>query len=85
MDKDIGNGVLAGAATNWMTFEAPVVPGETITLRFIVLDQIDRIFDTQLILDHFRWQTKALCGPMGDFDGGTMSCPDGGVMDASGQ
>lgn len=84
MDKNITN-VPAGAATNWMPFEAPVVPGETITLRFIVLDQRDGIFDTQLLVDHFRWQTKQLCGPMGGFDGGTMGCPDGGVMDAGGQ
>lgn len=85
MDKDVGAGVMAGGATNWMTFEAPVVPGETITLRFIVLDAVDGQYDTQLLVDHFRWQTKGLCGPMGNFDGGTMTCPDGGVSDASGQ
>jgi hypothetical protein len=85
MDKDMGSGVLAGGATGWMTFEAPVVAGETITLRFIVLDAVDGSWDTQLLADHFRWQTKQLCGPMGDFDGGTMGCPDGGVMDAGGQ
>jgi hypothetical protein len=85
MDKDVGGGVPAGGATTWMTFEAPVVPGETITLRFIVFDMNDGVFDTQLVLDHFRWQIKQLCGPMGDFDGGTMSCPDGGASDASGQ
>lgn len=84
MDKMVSN-VPAGAATSWLSFEAPVVPGETITLRFIVLDQSDGIWDTQLLADHFRWQTKQLCGPMGGFDGGTMGCPDGGVMDAGGQ
>ncbi len=84
MEKLITN-VPAGAATAWMTFEAPVVPGETITLRFVVLDMKDGSWDTQMLLDHFRWQTKTLCGPMGNFDGGTMGCPDGGVLDASGQ
>jgi hypothetical protein len=84
MDKMVSN-IPAGAATSWMTFEAPVVAGETITLRFVVLDMKDGVFDTQVLLDHFRWQTKALCGPMGNFDGGTMGCPDGGVVDASGQ
>lgn len=85
MDKDMGNGALAGSATDWMTFEAPVVPGETITLRFVVMDLADGVMDTQLLVDHFRWQTKMLCGPMGDFDGGATGCPDGGVADASGQ
>jgi hypothetical protein len=93
MDKVVGMGV-AGGATGWMTLEAPVVPGETITLRFIVLDTVDGLFDTQLLVDHFRWQTKQLCGPVappmpvdgGAPDGGGVpKCPDGGIVDASGQ
>lgn len=91
MDKVVGNSTLAGGATGWMTMEAPVVPGETITLRFIVLDAVDGLYDTQLLIDHFRWQTKNVCAPntqvLGDagVDAGGPMCPDGGVMDAGGQ
>lgn len=93
MDKVTNNG-LAGGATGWRTLEAPVVPGETIKLHFVVLDAIDGVFDTQLLLDHFRWQTRPLCGPVAQpvpvdggvpDGGGAPACPDGGIADASGQ
>jgi hypothetical protein len=72
-----------------MTISAPVVPRETITLRIVVLDGTDGLYDTQLLLDHFRWETKTLCGPgteaQGDsgVDAGGINCPDGGVDAAS--
>jgi acyl dehydratase len=90
MDKLVANAP-AGAATDWMTMEAPVTPGETITIRIIVLDQRDGVFDTQLLVDNFRWQVKTVCAPDTTIDGdggadaGAPMCPDGGIMDAGGQ
>ena len=44
-----------GAATQWRTATAPVVPGETITLGLMVFDVQDQIYDTSVLLDNFRW------------------------------
>lgn len=89
-----------GGATGWLTVEGPVVPGETITLRFIIADFTDGIYDSQLLIDHFRWQTKTLCGPQttglvrpsadagadaAPIEGGTGPvCSDGGIVDSGG-
>ncbi len=73
-----GNNRLYGGATGWMTLTAPVTPGETITLRFVIFDQVDGIYDSQLLGDHFRWSTTKLCNPATtdpQYDGGA---PDGG-------
>ena len=54
----------AGAATGWLTTTSPVVPGETITLRFIVFDEGDHILDSAVLLDRFRWSLRpAQAGP----------------------
>jgi hypothetical protein len=69
---------LAGGATGWMTVTAPATPGDTITLRFIIFDTLDGIFDSQLLSDHFRWSTTKICNPTTVdplYDGGA---PDGG-------
>jgi len=73
-----GSGRLSGAATGWMTLTAPVTPGETIKLRFVVFDVQDAIYDSQLLGDHFRWSTAKPCKPATvdpQYDGGA---PDGG-------
>jgi hypothetical protein len=73
-----GNNRLNGGATGWMTLTAPVTPGETITLRFVVFDVTDAIYDSQLLGDHFRWSTAKGCNPATtdpQYDGGA---PDGG-------
>jgi hypothetical protein len=74
---------IAGGATGWMTMTAPVTPGETITLRFIIFDVSDSIFDSQLLMDHFRWSTTKVCAPQTVdplYDGGAPDSgnPDGG-------
>lgn len=45
-----------GGATEWLTTDAPVVPGETMTLELMVFDVSDHIYDTTVLLDNFRWQ-----------------------------
>ncbi len=50
-------------ATDWLTTTAPVVPGETITLRFAVWDTQDRMLDSLVLLDNFRWHAEPSGGP----------------------
>lgn len=45
------------AATSWATSVAPVLPGETITLEFIIWDTDDQLFDALALIDNFRWTT----------------------------
>lgn len=51
----VSNGTTIGAATSWATARAPVVPGETITLRFTVFEGLDGMNDSLLLLDNLRW------------------------------
>jgi hypothetical protein len=52
-----------GGGTGWVTTESPVVPGETITVRFMVWDSSDGVFDSAAIFDNFRWLQGALPNP----------------------
>ncbi len=52
-------------ATTWLTTTAPVAPGETIKLRFIIWDTSDPNYDSLVILDNFRWHAQqAESGPI---------------------
>lgn len=44
-----------GAATGWLQQDAPVIPGETIELRFLLWDAVDGSVDSLVLLDGFRW------------------------------
>jgi hypothetical protein len=44
-----------GGATAWLTTDAPVVPGETIEVRFIIWDTGDHWYDSLVLLDNFHW------------------------------
>jgi hypothetical protein len=46
-----------------VTTEAPVVPGEVITIQFMVWDSSDGIFDSAAIFDNFHWLQGALPNP----------------------
>jgi hypothetical protein len=45
-----------GGGTGWLTTTAPVTPGTTITMRFIIFDEGDRILDSAVLIDDFRWE-----------------------------
>ncbi len=45
-----------GGSTGWLTTKAPVTPGETITLQFIIWDTGDPNWDSSVLVDHFTWQ-----------------------------
>lgn len=54
MDQNIG-GNIVGAGTDWLTAQAPVTPGQTITLRLLMYEEADHIFDSLTLIDGFRW------------------------------
>ncbi len=45
----------SGGATGWLTSQAPVAPGEVITLEFMIWDTGDASYDSSVILDHLTW------------------------------
>lgn len=45
----------SGGATGWLTATAPVTPGETFTIDFMVWDAGDGALDSTALLDHFHW------------------------------
>jgi len=53
-----GTGFDQNGATGWVTTQAPVVPGETITLSFEIFDLGDGILDSGVLLDRFRWSIE---------------------------
>ena len=55
---------MAGGATGWLTTKAPVKPGETITLRFLVLDEGDAKLDSAVLIDNFKWDTTSVAAPV---------------------
>ncbi|MEY3012272.1 MAG: hypothetical protein RIT45_1007 [Pseudomonadota bacterium] len=61
-----------GGGTGWLTTTSPVEPGETITLRFIVFDEGDHIYDSVVLLDNFRWEV------LGSGGGGPSTVRPGG-------
>ena len=44
-----------GGATGWLTTTAPVQPGETITLQFMVWNTGDQAYDSSVLLDNWQW------------------------------
>mgnify|MGYP000907104957 FL=1 len=53
-----------GGGTVWLTTTAPVVPGETIRLRFATWDTSDMLLDSIVLLDNFRWSAAPSSGPV---------------------
>jgi hypothetical protein len=49
--------VSGGGATGWLSSRAPVAPGETIVIEFIIWDTGDERLDSSVLLDNFRWET----------------------------
>ncbi len=66
----LGNGELMGTgfgrdtggedhgSTSWLETEAPVSPNQTITLRLVVHDSTDGLFDSLVLVDNFRWKPE---------------------------
>jgi hypothetical protein len=50
-------GASQAGATSWLVSQAPVTPGSTITIRFVIFDVGDQDFDSTVLLDGFEWIT----------------------------
>ena len=55
---------MAGGSTGWLKSTAPVKPGETIVLRFIVLDEGDSYLDSAVLIDNIVWGVTAVTAPV---------------------
>ncbi len=53
-----------GGGTGWVTTQSPVEPGETVTLRFDVHDVADGVYDSGVLVDHFRWSEEEVDDPV---------------------
>ncbi|MFO0568462.1 MAG: choice-of-anchor L domain-containing protein [Polyangiaceae bacterium] len=49
---------VCGGATGWLTTTAPVNPGEIIQLHYAIWDTGDHVWDSTVLLDHFRWSAQ---------------------------
>jgi hypothetical protein len=47
-----------GGATGWLVTQAPVQPGEEITLQFAIWDTGDHDWDSTVIIDNFKWSVE---------------------------
>ena len=66
-----------GGATKWLATAAPVIPGETIKLRFVVWDTSDRKLDSLVLVDNFKWNIEGSDPVDGDPGNDTDILPDG--------
>jgi len=69
------------AATSWGTTSAPVVPGETIELEFIIWDSSDGGGDALALFDDFQWMTVEQPAGCDDDGDGYIATSCGGGSD----
>jgi hypothetical protein len=48
----------AGSSTEWLTTTMPVTPNDTFKLRFHIHDMADSIYDSEVIIDNFKWSAS---------------------------
>jgi len=60
----LGNDNKGSGATDWLNTTAPIQPGETFTLSFIIFDEGDGLMDSAINLDNFRWHSTTLSSPV---------------------
>ncbi len=60
----LGNDNKGSGATDWLKTTAPIQPGETFTLSFIIFDEGDGLMDSAINLDNFRWNSTTLSTPV---------------------
>jgi hypothetical protein len=58
----LGTGYEGHASTYWLRTTAPVVPGNTVTLRLTVYDSGDGVYDTTALFDNFTWLSAPVPG-----------------------
>jgi hypothetical protein len=55
---DGNSNTTGGGATGWLTTAAPVAPGETITVQFMIWNTGDDEYDSSVLLDNWQWQAS---------------------------
>lgn len=53
-----------GGGTGWLTTTTPVIPGEKITVTFMIYDEGDDILNSTVLIDNFRWGLEDVDGPI---------------------
>jgi hypothetical protein len=53
-----------GGSTGWLRTSAPVIPGDEITLHFMIFDEGDHIYDSAALLDNFAWSVDVIDAPV---------------------
>jgi len=48
-----------GGGTGWLNMTGNVTPGEVMTIRFVIWDTSDELFDSVVLLDDFQWSVDA--------------------------
>jgi hypothetical protein len=56
VDPADGNTYVYGGGSGWLTTKFGVDPGETIVVRFMIMDTSDGILDSAVLLDNFSWE-----------------------------
>lgn len=51
-----GSSNFVGGGTGWFSISGNVLPGETITVRFVIWDTGDGLEDSLALLDNWQWQ-----------------------------
>ena len=51
-----------GSSTGWLQTTWPIAPNEVFTLTFHIHDTSDGIYDSEVILDNFVWETDTVVG-----------------------
>lgn len=59
-----GNLNKGSGATGWLKTTAPIDPGETFTLSFIIFEEGDGLMDSAVNIDNFRWSSKSIGQPI---------------------
>jgi hypothetical protein len=54
-DNECGQTDSGGGATGWLTTQAPVTPGETLTLQFMIWNTGDEAYDSTVLIDNWNW------------------------------
>ena len=63
-DELQGTGYEQHGATAWLEASVPAAPNATITLRLVVYDSADGIFDSTTLIDNFHWIASPGAAPV---------------------
>lgn len=59
-----GNLNKGSGGTEWLRTTAPIDPGETFTLSFIIFEEGDGLMDSAVNIDNFRWGSQTIQNPV---------------------